>query len=335
MDTTQKTEEVRQDSVPKQSKSAADKELEKKVEGSSADVAGARVRVYGKAQNRTALGIVHAYMKMYPQAKLEDLKKAFPDSLNPDSGLTLFPYNTDKEKFVEEKIAKWYWFDDEDTWLTMGDGKKVVMKHLWTKDRFLAIASWARQYGIVIADFEAVGKGGEKGGFRLEYLNGYVPPTPKKGMPAWVWVIIAAVILGAVAFGIFGRKKGETKIIEKTVFVQQIEDIEKDFNAAEFKVGKAELGDDAKFVLHDLAKVLHKNPQLKLRLEGHTSADGDAAFNQKLSEARAQAAVSFLVEHEGIDAARLEAVGCGSSKPKNTNDPTAPENRRTEFVIVE
>ena len=57
------------------------------VKASAADIAGARVRVYGKAQNRTALGIMHAYMVMYPQSKLEDIQKAFPDTLNPDSGV--------------------------------------------------------------------------------------------------------------------------------------------------------------------------------------------------------------------------------------------------------
>ncbi|MBR8730536.1 hypothetical protein IX332_001885 [Porphyromonas levii] len=35
-----------------------------------------KVRVYGKAQNRTALGIVNAYLVMYPQSTLEDLKKS-------------------------------------------------------------------------------------------------------------------------------------------------------------------------------------------------------------------------------------------------------------------
>lgn len=46
-----------------------------------------KVKVYGKAQNRTALGIVHAYLVMYPHATLEDLRKAFPNTLNPDSGV--------------------------------------------------------------------------------------------------------------------------------------------------------------------------------------------------------------------------------------------------------
>ena len=63
------------------------KDDEPQVEASKADIAGARVRVYGKAQNRTALGIMHAYMVMYPQAKLEDIQKAFPNELNPDSGV--------------------------------------------------------------------------------------------------------------------------------------------------------------------------------------------------------------------------------------------------------
>ena len=46
-----------------------------------------KVKVYGKAQNRTALGIMHAYMTLHPETTLDQLKKAFPDSLNPDSGV--------------------------------------------------------------------------------------------------------------------------------------------------------------------------------------------------------------------------------------------------------
>ena len=124
-------------------------------------------------------------------------------------------------------------------------------------------------------------------------------------------------------------------VVHDTLYIQQIEEIEKNFNAAEFVQGTADLSESAKFVLHDLTKVLDQNQELRLRLEGHTSAEGDAAFNQKLSEARAQAAVDFMVEHEGIDASRLEAVGKGSSELKNTEDPMAAENRRTEFIVME
>ncbi|MBR4775495.1 MAG: OmpA family protein [Bacteroidales bacterium] len=316
-----------------------------KVKASKEDIAGARVRVYGKAQNRTALGIMHAYMVMYPQAKLEDIRKAFPDSLNPDSGVKKnFVYAEDKGT-----TADWNgFFKAEDELLKMGDGKKVSVVSMWTKDSFERLVAWAKQYGIVVADFEKAAGGGQKGGFRLEYLNGYVPPKQKKGIAWWVWVLVVAVI-ALLCLLLFGKKKAEPQVsevekvaeVEKvvvvhdTLFVKQIAEIEDHYNAATFIVGKADLSEEAKFVLHDLAKVMKDYPEIKLRLEGHTSAEGEAAFNQRLSEARAQAAVDFMVNHEGVDASRLEAVGKGSSEPKNPDDPKAPENRRTEFIVLD
>ena len=308
------------------------------VKASAADIAGARVRVYGKAQNRTALGIMHAYMVMYPQSKLEDIQKAFPDTLNPDSGV--------KKNFIyaEEKgtTADWNgFFKKEEELLTMGDGRKVAVVSMWTKPSFERLVAWAKQYGIIIAEFEAVNKGGEKGGFRLEYLNGYIPPKPKKGIPVWVWILIALLLAALAGVAFLSMNKGaKTVVIEKTVvvhdtlYVQQIAQIEENFNAAKFKQGKSGLSVEAQFILHDLAKVLAQNPDLKLRVEGHTSAEGDATVNQKLSEARAQAAINFLIDHEGIDASRLEAVGFGSSKLKDTENPMSEVNRRTEFKII-
>ena len=120
--------------------------------------------------------------------------------------------------------------------------------------------------------------------------------------------------------------------VEKVVYVERVEEIEDDFNAAKFVQGKADLTDDAKFVLHDLAQFMDKHPELRLKLIGHTSAEGDAEFNQRLSESRAQAAVDFLVS-QGIAAERLEAEGRGSSEPLDENNPEV--NRRTEFIIVE
>ena len=162
-------------------------------------------------------------------------------------------------------------------------------------------------------------------------------------MSWWLWAIIGAIIAGLI-IALLCRPKAKAEVVTvtdtvvqtvvDTIYIQQLEKIEDNFNAAEFVKGKADLSEDAKFVLHDLAKLMNQYPELKLRIEGHTSAEGDANFNQKLSEARAQAAVTFLVEHEGIDANRLEAAGYGSNKLKNTEDPMAPENSRTEFEII-
>ena len=213
------------------------------------------------------------------------------------------------------------------------------MACLWTKPTFERIVSHAKQYGIIIADFEKAAGGAKKGGFRLEYLNGYVPPVQKKSRAGlWIAIAVIAILLALLAF-LLGRKP-EPQIVEKvvtvvdTVYVQQIEEIEKNFNAAEFVAGKADLSEEAKFVLHDLAKMMQKHPEIKLQLVGHCSAEGDAAFNQKLSEQRAQAAVDFMISR-GIDASRLEAIGKGTSELKNPENPTAPENRRTEFIVVE
>ncbi|MDE5751531.1 MAG: OmpA family protein [Duncaniella sp.] len=121
-------------------------------------------------------------------------------------------------------------------------------------------------------------------------------------------------------------------IVRDTVFIQQIEEIEKNFNAAKFEVNRADLNDDAKLALHDLAKVMRQNPNLRLSIEGHTSSEGSDQANRKLSEARAQAAVAFLVGKEGIDSARLSATGYGSERPISDNPE---ENRRTEFRVIE
>jgi len=308
-----------------------------------------KVRVYGKAQNRTALGIMNAYMVMYPQATMEDLKKAFPVELNPDSGV--------KKNFVEAgdkgTTANWDgFFQNNDELLTMGDGSKVAVVKMWTKPSFERLVEHAKQYGIEVAKFEEAEKGGIKGSFRLEYLNGYVPPAPAhKKSKAWLWILIAAIIIIVLALLLMRSCNKEPEVVEKvvvekvvekvvvhdtvTVYLKEIEEIEKNFNAAQFEQGKSILSRDAEFVLHDLAKLMTRHPEIKLSIEGHTSAEGSDSFNQKLSEDRAQAAVKFLVEQEGIDSSRLKAVGFGSSKLKNTDNPMAPENRRTEFIIVE
>ena len=223
----------------------------------------------------------------------------------------------------------------------MGDGKKVAVVKMWTKTSFERVVEQAKLYGIEIAQFEAADKGGKKGGFRLEYLNGWIPPTPvQKKSKMWLWILLAALLIGAIVALLFMNNEPKVQIIEKekivtivdTVYVQQLEEIEKNFNAAKFSQGKVDLTDEAKFVLHDLAKLLEKNPDLKLRIVGHTSAEGDPAFNQKLSEGRAKAAVDFLVGR-GISADRLVSEGKGSSEPLDENNQEI--NRRTEFIVIE
>lgn len=314
-----------------------------------------KVRVYAKSQKWAALGIVDAYLKMYPHATLEDVNKAFPRNLfvQTEGDLGLFVTMAEKEKMAAATTTD---FDDKqlEEWkrthhyLTLADGTDIAFTvAMWTKEMFDKITEQAKLYDIEIAKYEAAEKGfGKRGEYKLEYLNGYVPPVPtKKGMPKWLLALIAVLGLAVVALllWLLLGKKAEPQIVEvekvvvvhDTLYIQQIAEIEKNFNAAQFEQGKADLNEDAKFVLHDLAKVMKDNEGLTLKILGHTSAEGDAQLNQKLSEARAKAAVDFLVEREGVAAERLSYEGLGSSQLKNTENPNAPENRRTEFVVVE
>ena len=309
-----------------------------------------KVRVYGKAQNRTVLGIINAYLVMYPHATKEDLDKAFPSSelLKRTSGMKDFKslFRT-PEEWKKDVSNQGLWFSESDERLKLQDGKEYILLKLWPKEAFEDMVSHASMYGIEVAKFEQ-GEKGVKGGYRLEYLNGYVPPVvATKKSPIWLWILIGLAAIAILLWLLLGKSEPQPQTIEKivevekvvivrdTVYMKEIEEIEKNFNAAKFEQGKADLAEDAKFVLHDLAKVMNKNPEVRLKIQGHTSAEGDAAYNQKLSEARAKAAVDFLVEQKGVDINRLSYEGLGSSMPKIAENPMAPENRRTEFIVIE
>lgn len=311
-----------------------------------------KVRVYGKAQNRTALGIVNAYLVMYPHATLEDLRKAFPDRLNnwkiKGKESMMFVSNKEKDlilsKYGDAGVYEENFLSKPEEVMKLRDGTIVSMRGGWLKEDYEALVNWAKQYDIEVAEFKP-SKPFEKGGFVLEYLNGYVPPIPVvKKSNWWLWLLIAAAIIIVLAILLLRSCNKEPKVVEKvvtetvvvhdtvTVYLEQIEEIEKNFNAAKFEAGKADLNDDAKFVLHDLVKILKKQPQIRLKIEGHTSDEGDAAFNQKLSENRAKAVVDFLIS-KGIAADRLEYEGKGSTEPLDPNNREV--NRRTEIVVIE
>lgn len=302
-----------------------------------------KIRVYGKAQNRTALGIVNAYLVMNPNATKEDLEKAFPLSLQDHgSWKSLFKPLEVWQKDVDNQNL---WFGKEDEIITLKDGTQCTFLKLWPKDKFENIVNQAKQYDIEIAEFEE-GQRSEKGGYRLEYINGYVPTAPVTPKPKkWLWILLAALAVVAVIVVVLLLMRGcqpqegqEQPAVEEVIpapALEQIEETEKNFNAVEFEKGKADLSTSAESALRDLAEVMRTHSAIRLRIEGHTSAEGTEAFNQTLSEDRAQAAVDYLVIQEGIDASRLEAVGKGTSEPKNADDPMASENRRIEFIALE
>ena len=71
-----------------------------------------------------------------------------------------------------------------------------------------------------------------------------------------------------------------------------------------------------------------------LRIVGHTDSSGSDAYNQSLSQLRAEEVARYLVESCGIDPSRLQTMGLGERMPLNPDDPRADENRRVEFQAL-
>jgi outer membrane protein OmpA-like peptidoglycan-associated protein len=101
-----------------------------------------------------------------------------------------------------------------------------------------------------------------------------------------------------------------------------------------FDVDRSNLKPGAREKLAKVAGIVLAHPDLKLQVEGHTDSTGGDEYNQRLSESRADAVRSFLVQ-QGISSASISATGLGETRPVASNDTGAGRqmNRRVELVI--
>lgn len=107
-----------------------------------------------------------------------------------------------------------------------------------------------------------------------------------------------------------------------------------------FDFDKADLKPEAKPALQKVAAVLKEYPKASAAIEGHTDGKGDAAYNQKLSEGRAETVRKWFADN-GV-AMKLTAKGLGKTKPVAPNTTPAgkdnPEgrqkNRRVEIRMT-
>jgi outer membrane protein OmpA-like peptidoglycan-associated protein len=101
-----------------------------------------------------------------------------------------------------------------------------------------------------------------------------------------------------------------------------------------FDVNSDKIKPESYGVLKDIAAVLNENPGVKVKIVGHTDADGKDADNLTLSKNRAASVKDALMNEFKIDAARMETDGKGESQPVDKNDTSAGKanNRRVEFI---
>jgi outer membrane protein OmpA-like peptidoglycan-associated protein len=101
-----------------------------------------------------------------------------------------------------------------------------------------------------------------------------------------------------------------------------------------FATGRAELMTGATGHLDRLADFLKEYSDRTVVIEGYTDSTGTQAYNQQLSERRAESVRGYLSSH-GVDYARLSASGRGMSDPVSGNDSATgrQQNRRVEVIV--
>lgn len=101
-----------------------------------------------------------------------------------------------------------------------------------------------------------------------------------------------------------------------------------------FDVNKDIIKKESFTVINQIGEALKANPSLKIKIVGHTDADGKAADNLSLSKRRAEAVSSYLINNYGIDETRISTDGKGATVPvaDNTTADGKAKNRRVEFI---
>ncbi len=102
-----------------------------------------------------------------------------------------------------------------------------------------------------------------------------------------------------------------------------------------FASGTAELSADSAAEVERLAALLREYPDSHVTLEGHTDSQGADALNLTLSEQRASAVRQALIDSQGLDATRVDAIGKGEAEPVGDNNTAEgrASNRRVEVIL--
>lgn len=174
---------------------------------------------------------------------------------------------------------------------------------------------------------------GTAGGAVVGGVIGKVAGSTTKG------AIIGAVVGGAAGAIIGAQMDKQAKELEQNIKGAKVErvgeGIQVTFNSGLlYDFDSDVVRPEAKANLHELAASLDKYPGSNLLIVGHTDALGSTAYNQALSERRANAAATYLMS-QGVAGSRIAARGLGETEPVASNDTEAGRqaNRRVEVAI--
>lgn len=227
------------------------------------------------------------------------------------------------------------------------------------------------QYGVVVTKVEKK-LAFNKGEYNLEIINPILfkrltNPEEKKKFPWWI-LILALLLLGILAYFLLSKKSTPqvvaapqvaittptiAPVVAKSLEIQpevdtitviknaiaagiSTENRSINFNDILFKYDSDSILTESNESLNEAFSFLNDIPQLKVKIVGHTSNEGKAKYNEKLSKKRAVAVLNYLVG-KGISEDRMNAEGKGSSEPvaENDTDENKQKNRRIQFIITD
>ncbi|OZB34914.1 MAG: hypothetical protein B7X51_00170 [Pseudomonas sp. 34-62-33] len=126
----------------------------------------------------------------------------------------------------------------------------------------------------------------------------------------------------------------EEVVVEEVVVVEPVEAVRVELDV-KFDFDKAQVKQESYGDIKALADFMKQYPQTSTVVEGHTDSVGSDAYNQGLSERRANAVRDVLVNQYGVESGRVQAVGYGESRPvaDNATADGRAINRRVEAEV--
>ncbi|WP_165023688.1 OmpA family protein [Dysgonomonas sp. ZJ279] len=156
------------------------------------------------------------------------------------------------------------------------------------------------------------------------------------------WGAGIGAIAGGAAGAVIGNKMDKQKAELEKIEGAQVESINEGQaikvtfeSGILFATNSSTLNPSSQTALTNFAASLKNNPDTDVKIYGHTDSSGNDAINNPLSEKRAQSVYNFL-QSKGVNGARMESQGFGSSQPVADNSTTTgrAQNRRVEILIL-
>ena len=171
-----------------------------------------------------------------------------------------------------------------------------------------------------------------------QILNALKPKPVTRGLSTGAQVDTAAQAKEASFVDTLRNRKTRSLSLDERQAIAEIAstkpnidlEIHFDYNSADISKGSTQ-------AVQELGKAL-SDASLKestFVVAGHTDAVGGEAYNQDLSERRADTIKKYLTEKYGLNGSNLVTVGYGKTKPKDPNAPLDPVNRRVQVVNMD